>query len=103
MTVFAQFIVNIWPLFLKLLPIGLSTALGSLQTAKQSWIHYLENWVGEKIRGAFKEFLLHFSHFTIKEYINQGGSDLTKIIQVDHGRARLEPAVHTRRPLLFPK
>lgn len=76
MTVFAQFIVNIWSLLLKLLPIGLSTALGSLQTAKQSWIHNLKNWLGDKIRGAFKEFLLHFSHFTIKENKIQRSSDL---------------------------
>lgn len=71
---FAQFIVNIWSLPLKLLPMGLSTVLGSLQMPEQSWIYSSENWGGKQGRGVFKESLLYFSHFTVNENKNQIGS-----------------------------
>lgn len=67
-TVFTQFIMNIWSLPLKLLSIGLSTALGSLQMAEQSRIHNSENWVGDRVRSALETpYLLYFSHFTVHE------------------------------------
>lgn len=82
---------NIWSLPLKLLSIGLSTALGSLQMAEPSRIHNSENWVGDRVRSTLET---PYSTFLILQFMKKKPeriSDLTKIIQLDHGTVRLKP------------
>lgn len=63
-TMFAQLIANIRSLPLKLLPMGLSTVLGSLQMPEQSWIYSSENWVGNRGRGVFRVPTILFSFYS---------------------------------------